>query len=455
MVYEKYIIRGGKKYGPYLYHSTRKGDKVVTSYVKKDEVRKASNSHSYALMAFILLALTAFLFYQTFYNGLTGFSSHDLFKGKANLAPAVVESVAVPSQGKATLLEETVKVEVSRDSNPSVIAQLAPVVGEPVVLNEIQQSSVVNGQQVDWNLNVDFPSTLNENQVEFHLAGAKFVTIDRIDGSELTRASIKAKKFEGNPFDFLDIFDKSIGKTDGVTVTIKDPAQYLIKFSTAPAIVKEKKISKGKSLEIKNLGPGHVTNVVVDVSKEFNVRDASELSVFIRGGEKVSNLLSYDTNNDGRLDFVKFSHALSAKSTDTIDVLALGGGGIQTGQSENEVYLAPVSFEDLSEECKLGLDCGEAACDPSIGSVFSRGEEFLEGERTVVCTSENLVCPPVVSRTESCVIEKKRKVEIEVSDGFDLAPGETSAKEVLLRDQGTNELVGSISIADNNLEIIF
>ena len=35
MVYKKYIVRGGKTFGPYYYRSVKKGGKVITQYVKE------------------------------------------------------------------------------------------------------------------------------------------------------------------------------------------------------------------------------------------------------------------------------------------------------------------------------------------------------------------------------------------------------------------------------------
>jgi len=35
MVYQRYVLINGKKYGPYIYRSIRKGKKVLSIYVRK------------------------------------------------------------------------------------------------------------------------------------------------------------------------------------------------------------------------------------------------------------------------------------------------------------------------------------------------------------------------------------------------------------------------------------
>jgi len=37
-MYQRYILRNGKRYGPYLYKSVRKGNKVISVFVSKVNV---------------------------------------------------------------------------------------------------------------------------------------------------------------------------------------------------------------------------------------------------------------------------------------------------------------------------------------------------------------------------------------------------------------------------------
>jgi len=62
MSYKKYIKRGGKLYGPYIYHSKRVGDKVISEYVgkgdeEKSRVKKISVLKFLVLVSFVVLLI--------------------------------------------------------------------------------------------------------------------------------------------------------------------------------------------------------------------------------------------------------------------------------------------------------------------------------------------------------------------------------------------------------------
>ncbi|MFH1918001.1 MAG: hypothetical protein ABIJ14_02780 [Nanoarchaeota archaeon] len=40
MAYKRYIKKGGKVYGPYIYHSHKKDGKVISRYLGKHEEKK-------------------------------------------------------------------------------------------------------------------------------------------------------------------------------------------------------------------------------------------------------------------------------------------------------------------------------------------------------------------------------------------------------------------------------
>lgn len=65
MVYKKYIERGGKVYGPYIYHSRRENGKVITEYHGK-------KNHQYLFKIFLYIFIGIFLFVG-FYSFLTTF----------------------------------------------------------------------------------------------------------------------------------------------------------------------------------------------------------------------------------------------------------------------------------------------------------------------------------------------------------------------------------------------
>ena len=63
MVYKKYIKRGGKKYGPYLYENERINGKVITRYVGRGEENKKSKLF-YIFLSLIFLISAIFILSQ-------------------------------------------------------------------------------------------------------------------------------------------------------------------------------------------------------------------------------------------------------------------------------------------------------------------------------------------------------------------------------------------------------
>ncbi len=71
MAYEKYIKRGGKLYGPYIYHSRRVDGKVVSEY--HGQVKKDYRKFIFITLGVLFLIGIAY-FFSSFQKGLTGHS---------------------------------------------------------------------------------------------------------------------------------------------------------------------------------------------------------------------------------------------------------------------------------------------------------------------------------------------------------------------------------------------
>jgi len=62
MAYKKYIKRGGKTYGPYVYHSKRVDGKVVSEYIGPQKVKINYKKISLVVLGiFVFLMLVFFL----------------------------------------------------------------------------------------------------------------------------------------------------------------------------------------------------------------------------------------------------------------------------------------------------------------------------------------------------------------------------------------------------------
>jgi hypothetical protein len=72
MAYKKYIKRGGKIYGPYIYHSKRVGGKVVSEYRGQDKLKIKNFKFLWVILGiFVLLGIFYFLS-GNFERGMTG-----------------------------------------------------------------------------------------------------------------------------------------------------------------------------------------------------------------------------------------------------------------------------------------------------------------------------------------------------------------------------------------------
>ncbi len=71
MAYKKYIKKNGKVYGPYLYHSKRVGDKVVSEYVGSKNSSKLNFNKKYLffIVAFFLIILLIWILNSISFSG--------------------------------------------------------------------------------------------------------------------------------------------------------------------------------------------------------------------------------------------------------------------------------------------------------------------------------------------------------------------------------------------------
>ena len=120
MAYKKYIKRGGKIYGPYIYHSKRVDGKVISEYRGTgDKKISLNNLKMFGLVLGILVLLGAFYF-LTDENKITGYSIIDLdavytegefLQGKLSIF--LNEGELIPESSKLVFESEENKYEYS------------------------------------------------------------------------------------------------------------------------------------------------------------------------------------------------------------------------------------------------------------------------------------------------------------------------------------------------------
>ena len=106
MAYKKYIKRGSKTYGPYVYNSRKEGGKVITEYLGKYE-SKNSAIFLILLVSLILISLFSYLLIE----------NPDSFQTVKNIAFNSISSITGLVTEEGTPAGEAISEETSSDES--------------------------------------------------------------------------------------------------------------------------------------------------------------------------------------------------------------------------------------------------------------------------------------------------------------------------------------------------
>jgi len=487
MVFKKYIKRGGKVYGPYLYENKRIDGKVVTSYVGKyeesGETKKGNRKvFFYILPVLILFLLISFIFYQGYDEFLTGRSFHtgpgrdgdggdvdSPDEGDGDDKDGVPDLEEDPPTSSGTVSSSSLVLEFS---SPLISIEIPPgsvvSVSDPVRV-KITQGVSVSNVRVGWKINIKFPPEGYVEQLKIGFSpDARFVNVGC---SEPVVVSITPKKSFGNI---------GIGKTEAViknpqtgfecSVTFSTNAYYISRVET----IKEKDGRViGNRVWVVNSGKINYEYASIITNLDFVVRDADGLKVLGRGKEEI-HYISYDPNGDGAFESVRFIvPLLLAKSTQTFDIFAKDIRRVEATKKTD--YLGVIVPTYVSDDL-LSVDCKEKdlSCEVSRAcSVQAKTDEIftrklnLGATEELICVSENANCLPVVKLEKPCSIAKKITVpDEEIVEGVEpeiyFGPPEVvveegrEVKKLGIYDKKTGEKVVAISVKEKKVvDIIF
>src|SRR3989344_4063473 len=96
MVYKRYIVRNGKRYGPYYYHNRRIGGRVVTQYVASPPL---SQKRSFNVLSSLVFVLCIFVLVTV----LSLFILTSELSGRATLDVTTTSTLGAPLEGALTL----------------------------------------------------------------------------------------------------------------------------------------------------------------------------------------------------------------------------------------------------------------------------------------------------------------------------------------------------------------
>jgi len=134
MAYKRYIKRGGKVYGPYIYHSRKKDGKVISEYRGKAK----ENKINVKLLYFSLFLFFIFVVFALFQIRFTG---------------DVIFEKNILSENRLKVIENSVSVvesKISTDIESGVIANVTKI-----------QYGAVLGRPVKWTKRIELSEAAN------------------------------------------------------------------------------------------------------------------------------------------------------------------------------------------------------------------------------------------------------------------------------------------------------
>ena len=413
MVFKKYIRRGGKLYGPYLYENKRVNGKVVTNYVGR------SGDISPKLKYSLFLSLT-FLFLATVFFLTVSFGFEDNTRESLS-ALAILESGPAPA-------EETVSIETGRlgvdfqgsvsYANPDVLVEfktpdsaseedpLPKLESSRAFATEPKQGISVSDLSVPWKMSIEAPAG-NNAEIKIEIGSATHARVERLtDSVESSKVVVSARK--SPPDELFDLFSGRISpeREKGVTLSIpleENPVDYSISFSTSPTrAIKETLITGKESITVENLGDVDYKGIAVLLEvPELVQEDKEKLEIFSAKGESI-NYRGLDTDKGVILSF---NADVPARSKESFEIALVEGNRISDLKTGDVLIsgLPEVDLADLPESCMQ--ECSPGACLIDSSSIFK--DDVPSQISTTVCKSDNPSCPfPVFSVKEQCGLEK-------------------------------------------------
>ena len=457
MAFKKYIRRGGKVYGPYLYENKRVGDKIVTTYLgqgKKDTGESQINgkiNFRYYFLGFIALILIIFLLIYLNNLELSGRAvgenclvgcDNPSPSGTGENAPLIGPDVQNGDSGGSGNPYEPVEISVS--PGETILTANVPVrfsvpesaglsIGN-VIVREPKGSSIALVQKdlSEWQVNFEVEEGSSIEKIDLELPPSRFARVVSKNKTKQTKVSINPNIIENNFFDSV---------VSSVDLTIEEPSgEYsLLFFMEGPYVKEIEETNTGQVGIVSNPVDVVYRDVAVVVPVTFNLDDTENIKINV-GGVEVEEPIFFDVDEDGTEDYVEFKiNEIEENSEKPFEIVSRKGirsKGIDVLRDS----VPEVRPQDI-EDCEVS--CGNyKSCNVPTESIFGK-ETFVEREGTSTClvtgestldnpNNDNSNCLPVYYVTEPCdnndFVEPVTVVESPGNDLF-LGPGEY-AKDV-------------------------
>lgn len=367
MSYKKYIKRGGKTFGPYVYHSKKIDGKVISEYQGKYEKKNNKKIWIFVLVGLILL-LSFLLFINTsnshiinfqffnsakesflksFSSSLTGFDTSNLNSSNDTIIPneTITPNETIPiindtgnttiNENNSNITSENVTIEINQTNTSEINITEFNITNETIAnetitnITEIANATISTIQltpQITLNKPVKWKKQINPestgNLTVIIPSEAKNIDVlkitDNIPENITSQSSITGATIGGQSNFFVELFNKIIGAITGRAVD-KNSADN---SSTTP----------GKEVQINIDEPNASYEVQYETPAPYAIEDEKS------NGKTVTIVGSDTIHYTDVLAFTNLNESLGITDPSSVKIYWV----------ENNTYIDPSSVQDTN-----------------------------------------------------------------------------------------------------------
>ena len=496
MVYEKYIKKGGRVFGPYLYETKRINGKVVNIYLgpKNNAINNVSNegreikTHDrkiFFINIFIVVFIAIFLgiFFGITFNFLgEDFDLSESLFGDFGvfLAPTIGEGVVTQKTAvNATIVERPVigrpvkwKKEVRLGEGENVIS--IPKEAEDIVVKKIKDSESVKKEIIKKEdeaekkiigeimnettaeqINETIIPIINDSEIIVNnesISNETMISNDSINENKtIVNESVNETVSELNQTNEVEILtspeiieSEIIEKSDSKEVIINDkPGEYEVEYYTDAPVAFEEEIDKykkriivsGPELGYENILTFTEIPEILEIGKEGSIR------VYWVEEGTYEAFYAFDKNNNGFIDYVEWNTPHLSGQTFEISITILNVQSYPTVGGNWTVAFTTTGNADLKIRATNG----------TIWTDFS--DEGYDLRFLELKCGENIIPSEFVKESENCgtdtcyVIARNYSCD---ATGFETSKVLTPGKHTLKFEFG-NETAYAFNLACGNI----
>ena len=266
MVYEKYIRRGGKVFGPYYYESYREGGKIKKRYLGTSSPKQKLVMLSLRYIGFILFLAALVLYSYYFFSIPSEITGRAVFN-----ATELYEKGAVAKIDKSALVKEVKTINKNLGINVSVATtQYGAVLGRPVRwVKNITATEAVN-------VSIEIPANAENVSIKILKQNTTFIFKSNLTNDSLINQTFGKGELLNQSENDSDIDDAiEINKTEAnVTISIKNESSITEEVGNESIAI----------TGVPNLSDSDLSNETqLDENVSINVSDDKEIKKVLVG----------------------------------------------------------------------------------------------------------------------------------------------------------------------------